>query len=174
MRRTYVLALAAVGLAACGGDATETTAGETPESSAPDTSAVEASTLPLPVETTADATDTSFVTAPETLETTPVSIAPETSQPPIGDTGLSADSPVVQAAVSDLAARHGIDPGSIDVVSAEAMVWPDGSLDCPMVGVDYIQVQVEGAQVILSHGGVEYDYRIGDSRTVLCDGGIPI
>jgi hypothetical protein len=78
---------------------------------------------------------------------------------------------VVAQAVQDLAARAGIDPGEITVVSAEPVVWPDGSLGCPQPGMRYIQVPEDGALIQLEAAGRSYRYHTGGSRTqpFLCE-----
>ena len=45
------------------------------------------------------------------------------------------------------------------VESYEDVTWPDGSLGCPLPGVQYTQVQVDGYQMIIVAGEDWYDYR---------------
>ena len=78
--------------------------------------------------------------------------------------------PLVEFAVNDLATRLAIDATSIEPLEARAVVWPDGALGCPMPGMAYIQVQVEGALVRLRVDGKVYEYHSGGSRPpFLCD-----
>jgi len=80
---------------------------------------------------------------------------------------------VVDAATADLSARLGVEPGSIAVVSAKAMTWPDSSLGCPKPGMQYLQVLVDGALVELQAGGEIYSYRSGDDgKPALCEKGL--
>ncbi|MCS6841328.1 MAG: hypothetical protein NZ699_08825 [Roseiflexus sp.] len=72
--------------------------------------------------------------------------------------------------VSDLAGRSGSDPSTITLISAEAVIWNDGSLGCPQPGMVYPQVQIEGYRVVLRVGDRNYDYRVGKGGSfVLCD-----
>lgn len=73
---------------------------------------------------------------------------------------------------SDLVERTGAARGDIHVISAEAVVWNDGALGCPLPGEAYIQIMIEGIQVVLEVEGVEYDYRASDSGDFkICAGG---
>ena len=63
---------------------------------------------------------------------------------------------------ADLAGRLGIEAEAIELVQAEAVTWPDGSLGCPEPGMFYTQALVEGYRVILRAGGEEYDYRAAE------------
>ena len=56
----------------------------------------------------------------------------------------------------------------ITVVKALAVTWPDRSLGCPEPGMAYIQVQVDGALVVLEAGGRRYEYHGGDPLA-LCE-----
>jgi hypothetical protein len=76
----------------------------------------------------------------------------------------------VATAVADLAERLGVDPDAVEVVSADAVVWPDAGLGCPAPGMSYAQVQVEGTRIVLAHDGGEYPYHSGGSRgPFLCE-----
>jgi hypothetical protein len=68
---------------------------------------------------------------------------------------------VIEAAVADAAARAGVDPGEVTIVSAEAVTFPDGGLGCPEPGMMYTQVLTPGYRVVVEAGGREYDYRSG-------------
>ncbi|MEN8239843.1 MAG: hypothetical protein ABFR53_11670, partial [Actinomycetota bacterium] len=71
--------------------------------------------------------------------------ASEGSGTTMDDQSVSAyDGPLaslVAVAVADLATQRGVVPSRIAVVSAESVVWPDGSLGCPIPGMRYTQVQ---------------------------------
>ncbi len=60
---------------------------------------------------------------------------------------------VVQAAVADAAARAGVDPAAVTVVSAEAVTFPDGGLGCPEPGMMYTHVLTPGYRVVVEAGG---------------------
>lgn len=77
--------------------------------------------------------------------------------------------PIVEEAKIDLAQRLGVDPEELEVVSAEATTWPDGSIGCPEPGMSYTQSLVEGSKVLLGHDGRVYDYHAGgDGEPFLC------
>lgn len=77
---------------------------------------------------------------------------------------------VIDQAVQDLSGRLGVSTDAIEVESAEAVTWPDGSLGCPEPGHSYTQALVEGFRVILRHEGEVYDYHAGsDTPPFLCE-----
>ena len=50
-----------------------------------------------------------------------------------------------------------------------ARTWSDAGLGCPVAGMNYIQVPVDGYQVVVEAGTVRYDYRgTGPGRFRLC------
>ena len=62
-----------------------------------------------------------------------------------------------------------MDLAAATVVTAEAVEWSDGSLGCPEPGMMYTQAITPGYHVVISVGGVEYDYRATDAGQVrLC------
>lgn len=70
--------------------------------------------------------------------------------------------------VADLAAR-GV-TGDPELVSAEAVTWPNGALGCPKPGRSYTQALVEGMRVVVTVDGTTYDYRFGRSDSpILCE-----
>jgi hypothetical protein len=71
---------------------------------------------------------------------------------------------LVQQAQQDLATRLNVAVEKIEFSDFEDMVWPDGSLGCPMPGMAYTQVMVEGYRILLQHGGQVYAYHGGGSR----------
>jgi hypothetical protein len=71
---------------------------------------------------------------------------------------------LVDQAVHNLAERLDIDAEQIEVVEARAVVWPDGSLDCPQPGMAYIQVLQEGVLIRLRVGKRVYNYHGGGGR----------
>ena len=65
--------------------------------------------------------------------------------------------------------------GSADliVLRSESIVWNDGSLGCPEVGVTYTQALVDGYWIEISAGDVTFDYRVGNRGSFkLCEGGL--
>ena len=91
------------------------------------------------------------------------------NEPSPGSTTSLPDS-ILSAVRSDVAARSGLAADAIRLVSARAMRWNDGSMGCPQPGQSYMQVILDGFQVILEAQGRSYDYRT-DTRggLVLCE-----
>jgi hypothetical protein len=85
---------------------------------------------------------------------------------------LALDEPLAQAqsmAVVDLAARLRVEPGQIEVISAEPITWSDGSLGCPQPDQLYTQALVDGYRVILGHAERVFLYHAGtDAQPFLC------
>lgn len=78
---------------------------------------------------------------------------------------------ILQPILDDAADRSGVPPEELEVVRAEAVVWPDGSLGCPEPGTMYTQALVDGYWVVVDADGTELDYRIGSSGSFrLCEG----
>lgn len=79
---------------------------------------------------------------------------------------------VVDQARADLATRLGADAAEFEIVLAERLTWPDGSLGCPEPGAVYTQALVEGYRVIVGHSGRVYAYHAaGDGEPFLCPSG---
>ena len=57
-----------------------------------------------------------------------------------------------------LAQRLNIDVDQIVVSDIKPVVWRDAGLGCPKPGVDYIQVETPGYNILLSAGGKTYSY----------------
>ncbi|WP_322512885.1 hypothetical protein [Chloroflexus sp.] len=76
----------------------------------------------------------------------------------------------IDAAKQDLAQRLGIDVAAIEVVSVEAVTWPDGALGCPRPGMAYIQVLIDGLRILLRVGDQLYPYHSGNNQPpFLCE-----
>lgn len=79
------------------------------------------------------------------------------------------------AVVSDLSRQLSISPDGIRIVSAESVVWPNGALGCPVEGVNYAQVLIEGARITLEADGDLYSYHTDSENSfVLCRDGVPL
>ncbi len=77
--------------------------------------------------------------------------------------------PIVAPARVDLADRLGVEPEDLEVVTAETVTWPDGSLGCPEPGMSYTQALVDGSKVVLQHEDRVYVYHAGsDDQPFLC------
>ncbi len=58
--------------------------------------------------------------------------------------------PGVAAAMADLAERNAVALDEVTITELTAVTWRDGSLGCPMPGMQYSQALVPGQQLILS------------------------
>lgn len=97
---------------------------------------------------------------PSAGEEAPAGVAADV--PPLPADVDPAVSSVVDAAVADLSGRLGVASGTVEVLGARPVTWPDASLGCPEEGMAYAQVLTEGAAVELSVGGTRYRYHAGD------------
>ena len=79
---------------------------------------------------------------------------------------------ILQSAIADAARGQGVDAGTIVVIKAEAVTWPDGSLGCPKPGMAYMQALVPGYRIRLRAKGAVLDYHASDrGKLVLCPPG---
>jgi hypothetical protein len=75
----------------------------------------------------------------------------------------------VDAALQDAARRTAIDRSKLEVISAEHVTWPDGSLGCPEPGVLYTMALVPGYRVRIRAGTEVLDYHASRrGNLVLC------
>jgi len=78
----------------------------------------------------------------------------------------------IQAALADATHRTGIDADVLKVVSAERVIWLDGSLGCPEPEVMYTQALVPGYHIRIEAGGETLDYHGGmQGAPLLCPPG---
>jgi hypothetical protein len=78
--------------------------------------------------------------------------------------------PLIEMAREDLAERLSIREGEIEVLEAKGVVWPDASLGCPVPGMRYKQVPMDGALIRLQVEGKVYEYHSGGGRDpFLCE-----
>ena len=90
-----------------------------------------------------------------------------TSHPTPYDPALQ---PLVEQATLDLALRLGVTIKQIEVLKAQAVVWPDTSLGCPQPGMAYIQTPHDGTLIRLKVDSREYEYHSGGNRDpFLCE-----
>lgn len=127
-------------------------------STPPEAPGTEPSEESEPPVTDEDSSTTS--TVPST--TTAAGAGESAGSPSSGYGGPLAD--LVAIAVADLVQRLSIAASEIAVVSAESVVWPDGSLGCPNPDMRYTQVQVDGTKIVLSVDGGVYTYHSGGNR----------
>lgn len=116
---------------------------------------------------------------PNTLPTQPPSILP--TQPPSPLPGVTPggglitrpeaevwkNAPVALKARADLVKRLQIDPDTIQLVSVEAVEWPDGCLGVQTPGVMCTMVITPGYRVVLEAGGKQYEYHTDASGDVV-------
>ena len=81
---------------------------------------------------------------------------------------------IVDAARADAAARTGVAASALVVTSAEAVVWADGSLGCPMPGMAYTMALVRGFRVRIRASETTLDYHAGDRQLILCPPGFAV
>jgi uncharacterized protein YceK len=98
---------------------------------------------PAPTATIAPA-PSSTASAPGSTEATPVMDLPSAVLDP------------VMAEVQRLA---GVPMAGIRIQIATPVTFPDGGLGCPVPGIEYPQVQVDGYRIVAEAGGQTYDYR---------------
>jgi hypothetical protein len=70
---------------------------------------------------------------------------------------------IVDPVVADAAARLGVAPAAVVVVSVDAVTWSDGALGCPSPGELYTQALVSGHRILVASGGPDgttLDYRV--------------
>jgi hypothetical protein len=94
---------------------------------------------------------------------------PTTSPQPPALTTPTDPASAIEQAIADLAARLDTAPSEIEIVTQEAVTWPDRGLGCPQLGINYIQVPVDGLRIVLGHAGATYEYHTGQSMLVLCE-----
>ncbi len=77
---------------------------------------------------------------------------------------------LIAKAKEDLAKRLSTSVDEIKLLEAKAVVWRDASLGCPKPGIDYIQVETGGYNVLLETGGKTYNYHTNKTnRIILCN-----
>jgi hypothetical protein len=104
----------------------------------------------------------SLATAPGS----PISTIAPTPQPPQASLPAS----IVDPLIADAASRTSVAPGDVIVVSSEEITWPDRGLGCPLPGVEYLQVPVDGYRLLVRAGGEDLDYRgTGAGQFRLCE-----
>jgi hypothetical protein len=91
------------------------------------------------------------------------------AEPPAGAKPPEGTEEVIRLAMEDLAKRLGIAIEAIQLVSVEAVEWPDASLGCPQPGMMYAQVITPGYRIVLEAEEEKYNYHTDQDRiVVLC------
>jgi hypothetical protein len=100
--------------------------------------------------------------------TTPSEPSSSTSSPPPVTGGVPTE--LLDEIIADAAERVAVAVADVEVVRAEAVTWPDGSLGCPEPGMAYTQALVPGYWVVVDADGEELDYRVGRNGSFrLCE-----
>jgi hypothetical protein len=68
-------------------------------------------------------------------------------------------SSIVDPVVAEIARVASVPIDAVAVQTAEAVTYPDGSLGCPLPGMSYTQVLVDGYRITAIAAGTTYDYR---------------
>ena len=80
---------------------------------------------------------------------------------------------VTVAVLADAAQRSGVDRESLEVESAQAVTWADGSLGCPQPGMSYTMALVPGYRIKVRAGEQVLDYHASQrGYFVLCPAGM--
>ena len=87
-----------------------------------------------------------------------LSSTPPPTPPPMPPLTLDA---AVQAALADASRRTGLAVDALQVKSAAAVTWRDGSLGCPQPDRVYTQALVPGYRVRIGAAGQVLDYHAG-------------
>jgi hypothetical protein len=104
--------------------------------------------------------------------TTACAVEPPSVPPEMQGPAMSGLESVKEAALVDAAKRTGVSRNLLEVISAEAVTWSDGSLGCPMPGMMYTQALVPGFRVRVRAAGKELDYHAGRTGApALCPAG---
>ena len=81
---------------------------------------------------------------------------------------------IVNQAISALTEKLGISSDTIQVISAESVVWSDSSLGCPQPGMNYLMVLTDGYRIVLAVDGQPYYYHANQrGYGMFCDNPSP-
>jgi hypothetical protein len=97
----------------------------------------------------------------EDVAASPVAPVSQEARPVVGNV----PTPMLEAALQDAERRTSLAREDIEVIVAEPVTWPDGSLGCPQPGMMYTQALVPGYRVVLRAGGEELNYHAGRGGT---------
>lgn len=68
---------------------------------------------------------------------------------------------MLAAIVADAGQRTGVTQDEVELMTAEAVTWSDGSLGCPEPGMMYTQALVAGYRVVVRAAGETLTYHAG-------------
>lgn len=69
---------------------------------------------------------------------------------------------MLEQVVADAASGAGVDLSAVEVLSAEAVTWSDGSIGCPLPDQMYTQALVPGYRVVLDVDGEEMSFHAAE------------
>jgi hypothetical protein len=75
---------------------------------------------------------------------------------------------ILEQILADASQRTGVPIDALVIREARLVTWPDGGLGCPEPGMVYIQVLVDGYQVVVVADMAVLDYRGGGRDFRLC------
>ena len=78
--------------------------------------------------------------------------------------GVSSDLSNIDLAKADLANRQQVPLEQVTVVAINEKTWNDSSMGCPQPGRAYLQVLIDGSQLLLAVAEKRYYYHAGGSR----------
>jgi hypothetical protein len=88
------------------------------------------------------------------------SMIPEESAGPSSSPGaIDLSASVVDPVVAEISRISGVPVAEVTIISAEAVIFPDGSLGCPVPGMAYTQMMTDGYTIVADAGETTYDYR---------------
>jgi hypothetical protein len=93
---------------------------------------------------------------------------PAASTPPGSTTPGEVPAAILEAILADASQRTGVPVEDLIIRDARLVTWPDGALGCPQPGMVYIQVLVDGYQVVVVADMAVLDYRGGGDSFRLC------
>jgi hypothetical protein len=83
---------------------------------------------------------------------------PQSDAPAAGVAAKRTLSEMVESAVVAAAEKTGLARSELKVVSADAVVWADGSIGCAEPGMNYTMALVRGYRIIIDAQGETLDY----------------
>jgi hypothetical protein len=107
---------------------------------------------------------------PAATEGTSPLATPSAGEPATGGVSIPGPAqPIADLVIRDAAEQSNVEAGAVQIVSIEAVDWPDSSLGCPQPGMVYAQVLTPGYEIVVAAGGQKYSYHTGPDGFVRCD-----
>lgn len=103
------------------------------------------------------------ITQTDTTQALPPSPQENTAMPPVTPPNEAAER-LVTLVKGHLSQRLGIAVDQIVLSDIKPVVWRDAGLGCPKPGVDYIQVETPGYNILLEANGNSYRYHTDETR----------